>query len=247
MLNTAAATTTTIHNHPSIAQMPDPSPSSSAVAIRIDGSEQDAALSKSEFLTQAEVIERRGRRVKQLARIYRDQYWLLMEEMKLKYREYYWEYGKSPFVEENEENQRINSDNDLGFNATGRCGVNGCKAKAMVLTDFCHMHILSDTKQTLYKPCNFNIKSISSTTGPILCGKPILRSTVPSFCPPHIQKAERHLVHTLKKSGLNITSTSKLAPKVHMIVMEYIRIIQQKRKATKRKLENAEIKEENNS
>ncbi|XP_047938414.1 INO80 complex subunit D-like isoform X2 [Salvia hispanica] len=229
---------TTIHNHPSIAEMPDPSP----VAIRIDGSEQDAALSKSEFLTQQEVFERRKRRLKQLERIYRHQYWLLFEELKLKYREYYWQYGKSPFVEENEENQRINSDND----STGRCGVNGCKAKAMVLTDFCHMHILSDTKQTLYKPCNFNIKSISSTTGPILCGKPILRSTVPSFCPPHIQKAERHLVRTLKKSGLNITSTSKLAPKVHVIMMEYIRIIQQKRKATKRKLENAEIKVENN-
>lgn len=90
------------------------------------------------------------------------------------------------------------------------------------------------------------VSSISSTTGPILCGKPILRSTVPSFCPPHIQKAERHLVRTLKKSGLNITSTSKLAPKVHVIMMEYIRIIQQKRKATKRKLENAEIKVENN-
>ncbi|KAG6416147.1 hypothetical protein SASPL_123571 [Salvia splendens] len=85
-----------------------------AVPLRVDGSEQDAALSKSEFLTRPEVIELRGRRVKQLAQIYRDQYWLLMEELKLKYREYYWEYGKSPFV------QRINSDNDLGFNATGR-------------------------------------------------------------------------------------------------------------------------------
>ncbi|KAL1559537.1 INO80 complex subunit D-like [Salvia divinorum] len=273
MLNTATATAIinaaaicgpNHHNQSSIAvsfKMPDPSPSSSAVPIRIDGSEQDAALSKSEFLTRPEVIKRRARRVKQLVRIYRDQYWLLMEELKLKYREYYWEYGKSPFVED-EESERINSsragvtamaadigNDDLGLNdgnATSRCGVNGCKAKAMVLTEFCHMHILSDTKQTLYKACTFNIKSISSTTGPILCGKPILRSIAPSFCPPHIQKAERHMVRALKKSGLNITSTSKLAPKIHMIVVEYTQIIQQKRRAARRKLENAEIKVENN-
>ncbi|KAH6821703.1 INO80 complex subunit D-like protein [Perilla frutescens var. hirtella] len=87
-----------------------------------------------------------------------------------------------------------------------------------------------------------------STTGPILCGKPILRSTVPSYCPAHFQKAERHMVRALKKSGLNIASTSKLAPKLHVIVAEYVRQIQQKRRSAKRtNLENAEIKEEKNT
>ncbi|KAH6757522.1 hypothetical protein C2S52_023390 [Perilla frutescens var. hirtella] len=172
--------TKTFHPHP--AEMPDPSPSSSAGPIRIDGSEHDAALSKSEFLTRPEVFNRRARRVKQLARIYRDHYWALMEELKLKYREYYWEYGKSPFVED-EDNERLNSsrvdggaglaaDNgngNLGVNggngngngngnASSRCGVHGCKAKAMALTRFCHMHILSDAKQKLYKACTFTIK-----------------------------------------------------------------------------------------
>lgn len=91
------------------------------------------------------------------------------------------------------------------------------------------------------------IAGVSSTTGPILCGKPILRSTVPSYCPAHFQKAERHMVRALKKSGLNIASASKLAPKLHVIVSEYVRQILQKRRSAKRaNLENAEIKVENN-
>ncbi|KAK4403801.1 hypothetical protein Sango_0748700 [Sesamum angolense] len=226
-------------------EMLDPSSSSSSGPIRIDGSEHDAALSKSEFLTRPEVINRRARR----------------------YREYYWEYGKSPFVDD-EENEKMNSNRgdcagstaenlgngNLGINGgngnsnvASRCGVHGCKAKAMALTRFCHMHILSDAKQKLYKACSFSIKS--STTGPILCGKPILRSTVPSYCPLHFQKAEKHMVRALKKAGLNVSSTSKLAPKFHVIVAEYVRQIQQKRRAAqKANLENAEVvKEENNS
>lgn len=63
----------------------------------------------------------------------------------------------------------------------------------------------------------------------------------------HIQKAERYMVRALKKNGLNIASTSKLAPKLHVIVAEYVRQIQQKRRAAKRaSLEIAVIKEENN-
>ncbi|KAG8390712.1 hypothetical protein BUALT_Bualt01G0112000 [Buddleja alternifolia] len=243
------------------ADMFDPSSSSSPGPIRINGSEHDVALSKSEFLTRPEVLNRRARRVKQLIRIYRDHYWALMEELKLKYREYYWEYGKSPFVED-EENEKVNSNcnavengnnGNLGVNGvnsnnnlSNRCGVHGCKAKAMALTKFCHMHILSDAKQKLYKSCEFSIKS--STTGPILCGKPILRSTVPSYCPLHFQKAEKHMVRALKKAGLNVSSTSKLAPKFHVIVAEYVHQIQQKRRAVQRaNLENAQVKEENHS
>ncbi|KAG6404712.1 hypothetical protein SASPL_136965 [Salvia splendens] len=280
--------------------MPDPSPSSSAGPIRIDGAEQDAALSKSEFLTRSEVINRRSRRAKQLAGIYRDHYWALMEELKLKYREYYWEYGKSPFVED-EENEKINSsradgaaglaaDNgngNLGVNggngnvignATGRCGMNGCKAKAMALTIYRVLYSCTpwnlDRSVTLTKTlrcacvvmCNCSmISAVSevdatplsvecggvpecSTTGPILCGKPILRSTVPSYCSVHFQKAEKYMVRLLKKSGLNIASTSKLAPKLHVLVADWIRRIQQKRRAAEARacLENAEIIEEDN-
>ncbi|KAL2453401.1 hypothetical protein Adt_49098 [Abeliophyllum distichum] len=254
-----------LHAKPNAADMIDPSPSSSTGPMRIDGSEEDLALSKSEYLTRPEVLKRRARRAKQLCRIYRDHYWALMEELKLKYREYCWEYGKSPF-QEDDENDRINSNRgdgtriiqenvngignkngnsgfNNGNNIVNRCGVHGCKAKAMALTRFCHMHILSDAKQKLYKACNFSIKS--SPTGPILCGKPILRSTVPSYCPLHFQKAEKHVARALKKAGLNVSSTSKLAPKFHVVVAEFVRQIQSKRSAQKVTLGSAEVKQEN--
>ncbi|KAL6504016.1 hypothetical protein OROGR_025939 [Orobanche gracilis] len=233
-------------------EMLDPSSSSSPGPIRIDGFEHDAALSRSDFLTRTEILNRRARRFKQLSRILRDHYWALMEELKLKLREYYLEYGKSPFVED-EENEKINSNRgdyadvpaengsngNFGANCAnvsnknnGRCEVHGCKAKAMALTRFCHMHIMSDAKQKLYIGCTFSIKS--STTGPILCGRPLLRSTVPTYCSMHFQKAEKHMVRALKKAGLNISSTNKLGPKLHVIVAEYVRQIQNKRRAAKR-------------
>ncbi|XP_051121694.1 uncharacterized protein LOC127245087 isoform X2 [Andrographis paniculata] len=244
------------------ADIVDPSQPSPAGPIRIDGFEHDIAVSRSEFLTQPEVLNRRARRLKQLARIYRDHYWVLMEEIKSKHREYYWDYGTSPFVKD-EENERMNStrgdsvsaaaenvnNGNPGvnggngvYNPGGRCGVHGCKAKAMALTRFCYMHILADKKQTLYKGCTFVVKG--STSGPIFCGKSVLKSTVPSYCHVHFQKAEKHMIRALKKGGLNISSTNKLAPKFHVLIAEYVNQIQQKRRAAVRaNLENAEVKE----
>ncbi|KAJ8574289.1 hypothetical protein K7X08_026094 [Anisodus acutangulus] len=213
--------------------------------IKVDGYEEDAILARSKFLTRMEVLKRRHRRTKQLQRIYRDCYWSLMEEVKLKHREYCWKFGASTFQEDED---KSNKDGALGTgennsNAvnSNTCGVHGCKLKAMALTKFCHMHILSDSKQKLYKACNYAIKS--SPTGPILCGKPILRSTVPSYCSLHFQKAEKHMTRALKKAGLNVSNTSKLAPKFHVIVAEYVSQIQNRRRAAA--LENAEVKEEN--
>ncbi|CAN4087518.1 unnamed protein product [Withania somnifera] len=196
-----------------------------------------------------EVLKRRYRRTKQLQRIYRDCYWSLMEEVKSKHREYCWKFGISAFQEDEEKNN--NKDGNLGNGENNNrnsntCGVHGCKSKAMALTRFCHIHILSDSEQKLYKACNYAIKS--SPTGPILCGKPILRSTVPSYCSVHFQKAEKHVARALKKAGLNVSNTSKLAPKFHVIVAEYVSQIQNRRRAAqKATLELAEVKEENSS
>ncbi|XP_059278753.1 uncharacterized protein LOC132032953 [Lycium ferocissimum] len=229
--------------------MPDPTrPSSSSNSltpvIKIDGCEEDAILARSKFLTRMEVLKRRHRRTKQLQRIYRDCYWSLMEEVKLKHREYCWKFGMSTFQEDEDKNNK-DEDNSNAVNSN-TCGVHGCKSKAMALTRFCHMHILSDSKQKLYKACNYAIKS--SPTGPILCGKPILRSTVPSYCALHFQKAEKHVTRALKKAGLNVSNTSKLAPKFHVIVAEYVSQIQNRRRAAqKANLEIAEVKEENSS
>ncbi|GMH08708.1 hypothetical protein Nepgr_010548 [Nepenthes gracilis] len=100
-----------------------------------------------------------------------------------------------------------------------QCAFLGCKLKAMALTNFCHLHILSDPHQKLYKACNYVIKS--AQTGPIICGKPIMRSRVPSLCNVHLQKAQKHVAQALKKARLNVSSSSKLAPKFHVIVAEY--------------------------
>lgn len=131
--------------------------------------DEDSVLSQSEFLTRREVLSRRSRQLKELAEVYKDHYWALMEEVKHQYREYCWEYGKSPFQEDEERElnriggQENNGGDDelgqgLGFGSANRCGVQGCKMKAMALTEFCHLHILRDPKQTLYKGCNYVIK-----------------------------------------------------------------------------------------
>lgn len=64
----------------------------------------------------------------------------------------------------------------------------------------------------------------------------------------HFQKAERHVARALKKAGLNVTSPSKVAPKLHVVVAEYVRQIQTKRRvAQKAAIAKVDIKEEKTS
>ncbi|PPS20351.1 hypothetical protein GOBAR_AA00240 [Gossypium barbadense] len=200
-----------------------------ADSITIDGTDEDLALSKSDYLSRQEVLRRRSRRVKQLARLYKAHYWSLMEELKRKHKEYYWLYGKSPFKEDEKKNGEQNDENNkLGLGFQLKCQISDCKDKAMALTRFCHKHILKDTNQMLYRGCNFPIKGQ-------LCKKPILRSINPPHCPVHAQAAEKHLQRALKRAGLNVSSPSKLAPKLHVVVAEYVRQIQSKRREAQRK------------
>ncbi|KDP26917.1 hypothetical protein JCGZ_18075 [Jatropha curcas] len=221
--------------------------------MTIDGSAVDSVLSSSSHLTHEEVVTRRSRRIKQLSKIYRTHYWALMEELKTKYKEYYWKYGKSPFKEDDKKRKRDDSKENLG-NGVGesngklgfkgdesqddegqglrKCAVGGCKATPMALTRFCHLHILLDSKQKLYKGCTFVVKSAQGR--PVVCGKPILSSTVPALCPPHFQKAETYVARALRKAGLNVSSPSKIAPKFHVIVREFVHQIQSKRRASQK-------------
>ncbi|ONK77777.1 uncharacterized protein A4U43_C02F10420 [Asparagus officinalis] len=198
---------------------PNPNPNPNPMPTG-DGSSGDAAA-----LSRAEVLSRRSLRAKQLARVYRRHYWSLIEEIRVKHRDYYWEFGKSPLEEENE------NGNEEGERK--RCGFSGCKSKAMPLTRFCHQHILADGKQTLYKPCGFATKSAQSVH--ITCGKPVLRSTVPCLCPVHFQRIQKQISQALKKAG--VSSSNKAPPKFHVLVSECVRQIQ----ARRRKLLNAEV------
>jgi Potential DNA-binding domain len=105
------------------------------------------------------MLRRRSRSLHQLASIYKRHYWSLIEDLRIKHRDYYWEYGKSPLEKRNFKGQEATTEDEEGTGADRmKCAFSGCKAKAMALTSFCHQHILADPKQTLYKPCNFVIK-----------------------------------------------------------------------------------------
>lgn len=152
-----------------------------------------------------------------------------MEELKRKHKEYHWVYGKSPFKEDEKKSTEENDGKKLGLGLQLKCQISDCKQKAMALTRFCHKHILNDSNQILYRGCNFPIKSGQ------LCKKPVLRSINPPHCPVHAQAAEKYLTRALKRAGLNVTSSSKLAPKLHVVVAEYVRQIQIKRRTEQQK------------
>lgn len=60
-----------------------------------------------------------------------------------------------------------------------------------------------------------------------------------------MQKAEKHVARALKKAGLNGSTTNKLAPKFHVIIAEYVRQIQNNRRAIDKEIkENLDVKEE---
>ncbi|KAG0504049.1 hypothetical protein HPP92_004121 [Vanilla planifolia] len=75
-------------------------PETCSTTMSVDGADEDEALALSECLSREEVLRRRSRRLKQLSRSYRRQYWALMEEIRVKHRDYYWEFGKSPVEED---------------------------------------------------------------------------------------------------------------------------------------------------
>ncbi|XP_047327765.1 INO80 complex subunit D-like [Impatiens glandulifera] len=203
-------------------------PATATTAMEIDGSEEDVALAKSEVLTREEVLRRRSRQMKNLIKVYKEHYWSMTEEIKIRYREYYWEFGKSPFQDDEVAGENVDGNNSVPQEGLNRCEVHGCKVKAMAMTRFCHTHILSDSKQRLYKGCSYVTKSLPS--GPIYCMKPVLRSTVPLLCSMHLGKAEKHVAKALRKAGLTTTCKSKFAPKLHVVIAEFVRQLQAKRR-----------------
>ncbi|KAL5580120.1 hypothetical protein UlMin_012562 [Ulmus minor] len=218
-----------------------PSPSS-PLPINADTSDADGPLANADHLTRPEVVVRRLRLLKQLIRVYRNHHWALMEQLRKLHRDYYWDYGKSPFKEDESLGNCTNGvgeNGKLGFRLAGnggddirRCQVSQCKVKAMALTKFCPVHILSDPHQKLYKGCTFVTKS--SQSGPQFCNKPVLRSTVPTLCPTHYQKGEKNLIRDLKKAGLNVSSLDNVCPKFHVLIAEYVSQIKTKRRATQK-------------
>ena len=72
----------------------------------------------------------------------------------------------------------------------------------------------------------------SGQSGTLTCGKPVLRSLVPLYCPAHVQKQP---VRGVRKANNNVaTATAKISrPKLHLVIAEYVRLIQSKRRAAR--------------
>ncbi|KAG6763845.1 hypothetical protein POTOM_031288 [Populus tomentosa] len=164
-----------------MANPPSPPPPQPPDPMTIDGADEDWALSSSAYLTHLGLVTRRSSRSKQLAQIYRTHYWTLVEELKVKHKEY------------------ANS-------------------------------VFSIACLTILLSLLYSLMFIAQGW-PVLCQKPVLISTVPSLCSMHFQKAERQVTRGLKKEGLSFSSPSKLASKLHVVVTEFVRQIQTKRRA----------------
>lgn len=65
-------------------------------------------------------------------------------------------------------------------------------------------------------------------SAPISCGKPILRTVVPSLCHIHLQKAQRSVSQALRRAGINISS-GRPAQTVSTLIAEFVCGIQAQR------------------
>jgi Potential DNA-binding domain len=144
---------------PPVDPLPPLNPSLDKLSVVVEG---NYVIGRAAALSREEVLRRRRDQLRKLEAMYKNCYWASMEEMRSRHREYLWEFGKSPLEEEEGEDMKMEGETDLGLSLETeerkRCAYAGCKAKAMPLTKFCHPHILSDPKQTLYKPCTFVIR-----------------------------------------------------------------------------------------
>ncbi|XP_020107271.1 uncharacterized protein LOC109723345 [Ananas comosus] len=232
--------------NPSLGAVAGPVEESSAAAMEIDEEEEDKALAGAAALARAEVLRRRSRRRKQLIARYRRQYWAMVEEVRVKHRTYYWVYGKGPVDAGRGGGGGGEEERGRGEGERKRCAFAGVQAMAMPLTRFCHAHILRDPNRRstalqfhhqeyrfLTYPLYGNFsKGISSNarTGQIICGKPILVAAAPSLCHVHLQRVQKSIAQGLKKTGLNMSSSSKTISKFTVLIADCVRQIQSKRR-----------------
>ncbi|CAM6093619.1 unnamed protein product [Calypogeia fissa] len=199
--------------------------------------EEDQILKRAEALTMEEVIQRRVRRLRKLMKVYRSQYWGLVEEMRTKYRRLYLRHGKSGWRDDVEDERdgavpdggggggsgdgMREPERRLGVAENAHCAAQGCTSNPLSLSVFCFAHILLEPRQRLYKPCSHVIRTGQT------CGKPVLRAVVPPLCGLHFHRAQRQATKSLNKA---LPGGVKFNPKIHLIVSQYVRVIQSKRR-----------------
>lgn len=67
-------------------------------------------------------------------------------------------------------------------------------------------------------------------TGPSFCNKPVLTSVVPRSCHQHYQLGEKCLTRAIRRAGYNIPINRKPSLPLHVVIPEFVREIQNKRK-----------------
>ncbi|XP_066357049.1 uncharacterized protein [Miscanthus floridulus] len=227
--------------------------------VEVVGAARDAELSLSAALSREEVLCRRRRRLVQLCSLYRAQYWVLADELPARHGEYWWEHGASPALDDEPphappppllppkengvsagppengvvvgplENCAVAPPVSAAGGRTG-CAASNCEAKAMPLSPYCFNHILLDPKQQLYQPCAFPTKKSGLPNGEATCGKPVLRGTAPLRCADHDPKSEKLIIEALRNAGIDLPLTTKIGPKLSLLISETVWEIQMKRK-----------------
>ena len=112
--------------------------------------EEEAAtttVSQEATTTQRQLVERRLKRMRELRALYRDQYFVLMEELRRKHRRFELERGHGGSREA--ESEASLARETLGLPKA--CVVDGCNARPMPCAHHCFAHITLDGEQKLYR------------------------------------------------------------------------------------------------
>ena len=106
----------------------------------------EAGEEEEDATTQRALVERRLRKMKALRKMYRDQYWRLLDALRTKHRRFEVRRGHAGSRDAEE---KANARREAAGEAAA-CGEDGCDERPMPCAKFCFRHILKDETQILY-------------------------------------------------------------------------------------------------
>lgn len=128
----------------------DLDPTETEVGAGVNDDDVDADVDKDaedgRVVPQEALIRRRIRRMKELKRLYQDQYWRLLEDLRRRHYRFQLRHGHGGRKEEGAAAAQEREKAGLA----AQCACDDCDAKPVPLSDYCFAHILKDPKQMLY-------------------------------------------------------------------------------------------------
>ena len=111
-----------------------------------DGADAERDDDDGRVVPQEALIRRRIRRMKELKRLYQDQYWRLLEDLRRRHYRFHLRNGhggrKDEAAAAAQEREKAG--------VAAQCACDDCDAKPVPLSAYCFAHILMDAKQVLY-------------------------------------------------------------------------------------------------